>query len=121
MQISTLRDGYTSVNAFEDIPQLGYLNHNGKEYANSKWCSAQSHDVPALMIQRVKKQIAEKAAKVVGYQPCDAYWLLFIVEFWDPAQDQDIDWPANERVGPTPFERILIYKPSFKQVVEIAQ
>jgi hypothetical protein len=70
---------------------------------------------------RVKEVIASKTKKIPGYQKCDAYWLLLIVDFWDPAQDQYIDWPVDEFIERTPFERVLLYKPAFRQVVEVPQ
>lgn len=120
-EISSEHEGYSSYKAFELIPELRFIYHDGKEYRNSNWRHQQSFDVPTLSIARVKELVAQKINKLKQYNPCDIYWLLFIVEFWDPSQDQDINWPAGECLGPTPFERILIYKPAFKQVVEAVQ
>ena len=119
--ISSSTSYYRSYSAFVDTPQLRWLSHDGITYAKSKWCIVQSHDVPQLSLSRVKALVSEKATKAGKYQACDDYWLLIIVEFWDPAQDQYIDWPASECVGITPFERILLYKPAFKQIVEVIQ
>ena len=81
----------------------------------------QVYDVPALLVERVKKVVRDKSAKALEYQNCEALWLLIIVDFWEPAQDQDIRWPTEETVGQTPFERILIYKTVFNEVVEVSQ
>jgi hypothetical protein len=121
LEISSLRDGHTSHSPLESTPELEYLYHDGKEYPNSKWRSVQSYDVPALSVTRVKKLVELKAKKIQQYKQCEAYWLLLIVEFWDPSQDQGIHWPAEERVGQTPFERILIYKTCHNEVVEVSQ
>jgi hypothetical protein len=63
--------------------------------------------------------VAEKMKKLAGYRPCDKYWLLLVVDFMDPAQDQDIAWPADASALRARFERVLIYKPQFGQVTEV--
>lgn len=118
-EVSSEREGHSSYKAFESMPELRFLYHDGKEYAGSNWRLQQGFDVPTLAITRVKFLIAQKIEKLKSYQQCDTYWLLLIVEFWDPSQDQDISWPEGESIGPTPFERILIYKPAFEQVTEV--
>ena len=120
-QVSSEIDGHRSYSAFEATPEVRFLYHDGKEHPESKWGSVQGHDVPALSVTRVKELVQQKIKRIRGYKPCDAYWLLLIVDFWDPAQDQDIHWPAGESVGPTLFERVLIFKPPFEQVVEVIQ
>ena len=120
-QVSSQVNGHNSCSAFEATPEVRFLYHDGREYPGSKWGSAQGHDVPTLSVTRVKEFVEQKNKLISGYTSCDAYWLLLIVDFWDPAQDQDIHWPAGERVGPTQFERVLIYKTQFGQVVEVIQ
>jgi hypothetical protein len=34
--------------------------------------------------------VREKEAKAAEYNPCDAYWLLVVVDWIDPAQEQEI-------------------------------
>jgi hypothetical protein len=118
-EISSECEGHSSYKAFESMPELRFLYHDGKEYPNSNWRLQQGFDVPTLSITRVKSLVAQKIEKLKSYQLCDTYWLLLIVEFWDPSQDQDINWPEGESIGPAPFERILIYKPAFEQVTEV--
>ncbi|WP_217902378.1 hypothetical protein [Pseudomonas fragi] len=118
-EISSECEGHSSYKAFDAMPELRFLYHDGKEYPGSNWRLQQGFDVPTLSINRVKSLVAQKIEKLKNYQLCDAYWLLIIVEFWDPSQDQDINWPKGESIGPTPFERILIYKPAFEQVTEV--
>ena len=121
LEISSIPDGHTSHSPLEGTPELMYLYHDGKEYPTSKWRSAQSYDVPALSVRRVKELVELKTKKIQAYKECEAYWLLLIVEFWDPSQDQGIHWPAGESVGQTPFERILIYKTYHNEIVEVSQ
>lgn len=121
LEISTHRDLYTGYSPVEASPEISYLHHDGKEYPLSNWENPQVYDVPALLVERVKKVVRDKSAKALEYQNCEALWLLIVVDFWEPAQDQDIHWPTEETVGQTPFERILIYKTVFNEVVEVSQ
>ena len=121
LEIADFMEGHTSYGGFEKTPELRFLTHNGKEYEDSRWKLLQGHDVPSLSVERVKELIVQKTKKIKNYQQCDAYWLLLVVEFWDPAQDQDIRWPEGESVGLTPFEEIFIYKPHFREVVSVVQ
>jgi hypothetical protein len=121
LEISSGQDSCVRNFPLEETPEIGFLYHSGIEYPNSRWCIQQSYDVPTLSVARVKELIKDKIEKMQGYQTCDVYWLLLIVDFWDPAQDQDIRWPAGESVGRTPFERILMYKTMFTDVFEVHQ
>lgn len=107
---------------FDHVPELTFLYHSGKEYSNAKWRCAQSYATPFVSVERVRQLVAEKAAKAVDYdKDCEAYWLLLVVDFMDPAQDAFVEWPDGTALARSPFERILIYKPQFGQVVEAPQ
>lgn len=121
LEISPIQESYVLNFPLKETPEVGFLYHNGMDYPNSHWRVQQSYDVPALSVDRVKAIVKEKNEKLSGYVECDAHWLLLIVDFWDPAQDQDIRWPAGESVGRTRFERILIYKTMFTEVIEVFQ
>ncbi|MCV2362983.1 hypothetical protein LNV23_05890 [Paucibacter sp. DJ1R-11] len=120
-RIANEHAGHQSFNALEECPEIRFLFHNGKEYPDAKWRLAQSHDVPSLLFERVKEIVAIKSAKAQKYQNCDEYWLLLTVDFWDPSQDQYIDWPHGVSIDTTPFSKVLLYKPAFRQVVEVQQ
>lgn len=111
--------GPVNPSLFASIPQLRYVYRNSGEYPEARWHAVQSHRVPALSVQRLRDVVSEKAAKAEHYLPCDTYWLLLVVDFIDRAQDQDIGWPQAERLGESPFERVLLYKPQFAQVVRV--
>ena len=104
-----------------DFPELRYLAHNGIVYSDAKWQLSQIYEVPNLSVSRVREIVSEKVVKVSAYAKCDLYWLLLVIDFWDPAQDQALHWPAGERIGATPFERILVFKPGTREYVEVPQ
>lgn len=113
--------GQVSRMVFEHVPALDFLYHNQKEYADAKWRAVQGYYVPHLSLERLRELVSEKTKKLRDYQPCDSYWLLLIVDFMDPAQDQDLQWSSGEVLEKSPFERILLYKPQFGQVVLVPQ
>ena len=106
---------------FDHIPEINFLYYNDTEHADAKWRAMQCYSTPNLSVLRVAELVAQKESKKVSYQPCEHYWLLLIVDFMDPAQDQDLHWPARVVLEKSPFERILLYKPQFAQVVRVPQ
>ncbi|RKP56751.1 hypothetical protein D7S86_08070 [Pararobbsia silviterrae] len=104
--------------AYLHLPYIVSLYSTG-ERVDAKWRVQQGYMVPMLAVKRVAEVVATKVAKAAKYQKCDALWLLITVDFWNPAQDQEIEWPQDERIDFGPFERILIYKPAYGQVVEV--
>ena len=120
-RVRYLPSGQLNPQLFEHIPQLRFVYYNATEYVDAKWRPAQSHGVPSLSIARLREVVDGKAEKAKAYQLCDAYWLLLVVDFMDSAQDQDLQWPAAETLGKSPFECVLLYKPQFAQVVQVPQ
>ena len=56
----------------------------------AKWALTQGHSFGLMSKPRLEEIVREKEEKARSYAPCDAYWLLIIVEFIDPAQEQEI-------------------------------
>jgi hypothetical protein len=120
-RIDSSPSGQVSPTLFKHIPQLRFVYNNARQYADAQWRSVQCYCLPSLSVERLHEVVQEKNQKAKAYQPCDVYWLLLVVDFMDPAQDQELWWPAEARLGESPFERILLYKPQFAQVVEVAK
>ncbi len=120
-KIEDLPSGQVSRMLFKHVPELGFLFHNQKEYADAKWRPVQGYSVPTLSLERLRVLVTEKTKRLREYQLCDSYWLLLIVDFMDSAQDQDLQWSVGEVLEKSPFERILLYKPQFGQVVLVPQ
>jgi len=117
--LEKLPAGSVSRHHFGDVPEVWFIYHNPIEYADARWTSSQGYFGQTLSVQRVRELIEVKSQKVRGYRPCDAYWLLMVVDFMDSAQDQEIDWPASGGSVRSPFERIILYKPQFASCVEV--
>ena len=103
------------------IPQVRFLYYNATEYVDAKWRLGQCHSVPSLSVGRIRSLVSEKNEKLKSYQPCDTYWLLLVVDMMNRAQDQTINWPFGEFVEKSGFERVLVYKTHYSEVVQIPQ
>ncbi|HUI77515.1 MAG TPA: hypothetical protein VLY24_06350 [Bryobacteraceae bacterium] len=84
----------------------------------ARWNVVQSHSFGLMSITRLNEIISEKEKKAQRYAQCDAYWLLIVVDFIDPAQEQEIRIDGLT-VRSNMFRRIIIYKPGFEQIIEL--
>lgn len=118
-EIADMPTGEVSPTCFKRIPYLRFVYNNAKEYPDAKWRSVQNYTVPFLSVDRVFEIVRIKTEKAKAYQECDAYWLLLIVDFIDRSQDQELLWPKGVALDESLFERVLIYKPQFAQIIDI--
>ena len=73
-----------------------------------------------MSMTRLTDIVREKERKAKKYTPCAAYWLLVIVNFIDAAQEQEIRLNGAVEISSDVFKKIIVYKPYFEHVVEIA-
>jgi len=52
------------------------------------------------------------------YRPCDAYWLLVIVDFMSAAQEQEIRVDGLS-ICSSVSETIIVYKPRFDHILDV--
>jgi hypothetical protein len=101
----------------DKIPEVYSVYWNGHEYSDAKWRPSQVHTVKFMSIERLENAIKEKEIKASEYTPCDVYWLLIIVDWRDPAQEQEIRIDA--KIASHVFEKIFVYKPIFEHVTQV--
>lgn len=106
-------------NTFNISPEIYSVHRSQKEYPNAKWKTTQVYGGKDLQVTRLREIVQQKNEKVSQYRPCDSYWLLLVVDFMDRAQDQDIEWPADEFPIECKYEKEIVYKPQFKKYSEI--
>jgi len=87
--------------------------------SKAKWKVTQGHDFGLMSVTRLAEIIREKEVKAQRYVACDAYWLLIIVDFINAAQEQEIRIDGLTAES-TVFKKIIVYKPGFEHIVEIA-
>jgi hypothetical protein len=101
------------------VPELGFLYIHTGPYDDGKWRLQQSYDVRLMSRDHLAEIIKDKTNKAKDYKPCDAYWLLIVVEFIDPAQDQEIRLDNLGSIDCGVFEKVLVYKTAFEHVIEL--
>jgi len=102
-------------NAFNISPEIYSVHRSHKEYPDAKWKTYQVYSGRNLHVSRVRETVQQKNQLISEYSHCDTYWLLLVVDFMDPAQDQEIDWPVGEPPIECKYEKVIIYKPQFKK------
>jgi hypothetical protein len=85
-----------------------------------KWKLGQLHSVGFMSVDRLREIVRQKEAKARGYTGCDEYWLLVVVDFMNPAQEQEIRVDGAV-IASDVFRRIVVYKPFFDQVLEVTR
>lgn len=105
--------------SFPDMPEIKSIWLDSREWPDAKWVRAgQVYTYEEMSAARLQAIVAEKESKAANYASCDAYWLLIIVDWVDPAQDQEIT-TKDLKLSSDVFERIIVYKPGFEDIVEI--
>lgn len=83
-----------------------------------KWQVMQAHSFGLMAADRLTEILRDKESKAKKYRPCDANWLLVIVDWRNTAQEQEIQIEGLS-INSDAFERVIIYKPHFEHVVDV--
>jgi hypothetical protein len=110
--------GETIILEFNAAPSEVGFAWNAGEYNNARWKAQQVHAVGLMDKSRLEQIIRDKELKARSYESCDACWLLVFVNFFDPAQDQEIRID-DPRIHSTVFEKIFVFRTVFNHVVEV--
>jgi len=116
--ISADRSGPIDADLLGGMPEVHSIYLNGKEYDDAKWRVSQVYSLDLMSAEELEQIVREKESKAAEYAPCDAYWLLIIVDWRDNAQDQEIS-VEGVKIASSIFERIIVYKPGFEDIVEV--
>jgi hypothetical protein len=84
----------------------------------AKWTVAQAHEFGPMSLDRLAAIVSEKEQKVGEYESCECYWLLVVVDFLNPAQEQEIRLDNPLPIDSAVFEKIIVYKTHLNQIVE---
>ena len=121
LNLDEFSTGHINKKYFSHILEISSIYIYSKKTTNFQWRTVQSHTSKSMCLSRVVEIINIKNKKLNEYQPCDAHWLLLIVNFWDSAQDQQIHLIDNLLIKPisSAFDKIIIYKPTEELYIEI--
>lgn len=117
-QIQNSKTGQVRRDHFKHIPELSFVYLNNKEYEHTRWRLVQVHDVPVMDLKRLVSIVKDKEKRSKRYEKCDVYWLLVVVDFVNPAQDQEIRIDNFKKIETEVFERVIVYKTLFGHVLE---
>jgi hypothetical protein len=118
-RIDRLPTGPYYPESFPDMPEIASIWSSGREWPNPTWVRpGQVYSYEEMSADKLRKIVAEKETKAVEYLPCDAYWLLIVVDWTDAAQDQEIT-TTGLKLPSEVFEKIIVYKPGFEDIAEI--
>lgn len=107
--------GFLMRSEFAGTPEIADVYLNPTVYPDSRWRSSQVFSVPNLAVCMVRDIVGQKDTLLPKYAPCDEYRLLLVVDFMDPAQDQDLRWPDDEPALETAFSEVVIFKPQVRE------
>jgi len=116
-QVTDLPEGEVARSVYQEIPELSLVYVNPM-LPNPEWRIIRASTVQAMSLQRLMDVVKTKEKKAKQYTPCDCFWLLVVVDFINPAQDQEIRID-NIKLQSSVFEKIIIYKTALEHVVEI--
>jgi hypothetical protein len=116
--IGANKSGPIDPELFEAMPEIFSIYLNSKEYDDAKWSVGQVYSVDLMSSTELEKIVREKESKAAEYLPCDDYWLLIIVDWMDNAQEQEIS-VQRVKIASTVFQRIIVYKPGFEDILEV--
>ena len=116
--IDGLKTGSIRKDVFKDISELAFVYLNTEEYEDPKWRVVQCYSGQLMSMEKLRAIVSAKEARSKHYQRCDAYWLVVVVDFIDPAQDQEIRINDFEKIVSTVFEKVIVYKTLFGHVLE---
>ena len=119
INIEKLETGQVSIDVFKSIPELSFVYLNAHEYPDAKWRIVQVYNVQAISRDRLIDIVKAKEKRAKKYKNCDAYWLLVVVDSFNPAQEQEIQIESFENIQTNIFEKIIVYKPLFNHVLEV--
>jgi hypothetical protein len=117
-RVEAFESGEVLRGVYQDIPELSFVYVNPRLYPDPKWRAFQVYSGQIMSLERLTDVLKSKEKKAKYYTPCDAYWLLVVVDFINPAQDQEIRID-NIKLQCDVFEKIIIYKTAFEHLVEI--
>ncbi len=106
-------------NLFKHVPELKHVYLISSTNVNGNWQIHQVYTGRSLMLDRLADLISGKETKLAGYEHCDEYWLLVIVDWADRGQDQEIEWRIENKSIESSFTKVIIFKTAFNQITDI--
>lgn len=98
------------------IPELAFVYVQWNIEAS--WQLTQVHSGRLTPRDQLQDIVRVKDKQAIGYRSCPELWLLVVIDFCDPAQDQEID-DKIASLESERFDKVILYKTVFNRVKEI--
>ena len=116
-RVAGLPPGPIKKNLFEEIPELEFVYLTTRQFDDSRWQVINAHEGQIMSRERLQAIVCSKEALSKDYESCDAFWLVVVVDFIDPAQDQEIRFDRFEKIDSSIFEKVIVYKTAFHHII----
>lgn len=116
--IEKSKKGEVRKNLFNNISELSFVYFNPEEYEDAMWRVIQVYNGPMISRDRLIEIVRDKEVRAKKYKKCDAFWLLVVIDFINPAQDQEIQIDDFKKIQSETFEKVIVYKTVFGHVLE---
>jgi hypothetical protein len=117
-ELEASKTGGISKYFLNGVPELDFIYLNPKLYPDPKWRTTQVYTGQILSLPRLTEIVRGKEKKAKNYSKCDAYWLLVVVDFINPAQDQEIQ-VNGLKLSSDIYEKIIVYRTAYEHVLEL--
>ena len=116
-KLEALGTGKFSKYFLNDIPELDLVIINPTIYTDPQWTINQVYTGQIISTPMLTEIVRKKENKAKNYSKCEAYWLIVVVDFFDPAQDQEIR-VNGLTITSDVFEKKIVYKTAYEHVLE---
>jgi len=120
-QLNNNKSGVVYEAMYKDIPEINFISVNSIEFNKPMWQIFQVYSGQTMSKDNLINKIREKEIKANDYQKCDEYWLLFVVDSIDRAQDQEIEIEGMNDIKSNIFNKVIIYKSGFDHIVMLGE
>jgi hypothetical protein len=103
---------------FKEVMELSSVYLYTKDYEDNIWRVARSGYTPIMSRDHLVNIVKDKEIRARNYEQCDSYWLLVIVDFINPAQDQEIVIDSFDTIQTEVFGKVIVYKTLFGHILE---
>lgn len=117
-KVKKCETGEVARNSFKSIPELSFVYLYAEEDFDPKWKTAQLYHGAPMSRNGLIEIVRGKEESSKQYETCDSFWLLVVIHSMDRAQDQEIKIDNFKKIESTIFEKIIVYKTHFGDVLE---
>lgn len=100
----------------QSLPEVSFIYAQWD--VEAPWQVNQVHSTELISQQRLQKIVWEKDDKASDYCKCSDLWLLVVIDFMNPAQNQEIP-RENLVISSKYFSKVILYKTILNEIQEI--